>query len=267
MQKDAASTNNIGGLPDDLSHWPALEDIMKHAKLLRKSTSWGNSDTYVLHTVSGKRYLLKSFMHQPWLARVIVGRPSLKNEYKLLCYLEEQGFEHAPKAVALPNADSLFMQYFAEGKTLRAKERYSEGKAPTPLFFHTLVRLLRQLHDMGVCHGDFRRANILCMPDESPILLDWSTAMIKDGSLRSKLTRPLYNALRRSDLFSLAAIVASYDESLLDDELRYCLQHQPWYLRFARYLRQSFYRGFIKRIRKKLKRDNAKECRDLKTQP
>jgi tRNA A-37 threonylcarbamoyl transferase component Bud32 len=259
MQRDTASVNRAGFLPDELSKWPAYDEILKNAKILRKATSWGNSDTYVLRSVSGKQYLLKSFVRQPWLARIILGRLSIKNEYRLLRHLEKQGFQQAPKALAMLNEDCLLMQYFAEGKNLRKKERYSADKSPGPDFFHALVKLLRQLHGMGICHGDFRRANILRMPDDRPILLDWSTAMIKSASLRSTLMRPLYNALRRSDLFSLATIVASYDENLLDDDMRYCLQHQPWYLKAARCLRQSFYRHFIKKIRKKIRQAQKKK--------
>ncbi|MFA6929913.1 MAG: RIO1 family regulatory kinase/ATPase [Lentisphaeria bacterium] len=244
MRENISNTNR---LPDCLDQWPPFAEIRKTGRILRKATSWGNSDTYILQTKNNTEYLLKTFSRKPLLIRKILGRISIRHEYNLLKHLEKHGFRYAPKAYRMPNEDSLVMEFIVEGIQLQKKEKYAAATHPAPAFFQQLISLMRELHAMGICHGDFRRANILRLPDESPVLIDWATAMIKSPNEKKiSLFRPLFNAMRRSDLYSLASITESYYPDLLDAELRQYLIDQPWYLRLGRFLRQKVYRQFLK---------------------
>lgn len=238
-----------GTLPDSFDQWPPLKDLMAAGRLLRKATSWGNSDTFVLHTCSGREYLLKTFSRHPLLIRKFLGRFSIRNEYHSLKHLENIGFQHAPRVYAMPDADSLLMEYIAGGTQLLKKDKYSAETMPAPFFFEKLIALMRELHRLGVCHGDFRRANILRLPDETPVLIDWATAMVKPANPgKCSLARLLFSVLSKSDLYSLAAMTESYYPHLLDQELQQYLTHQPWFLRLGRFLRQKVYRHFFKQL-------------------
>ena len=251
MQGDSSKNDSClpEALPDSLDQWPPFSELLRRGVLLRKATSWGNTDTYVLRTCDGTEYLLKTFARQPFLIRILLGRISIRNEYNALVFLHKKGFQHAPKAISLLNSDSLLMEYISGASQLFKNEKYSETERPSPLFFRKLISLTRDLHQMGVSHGDFRRANILRLPGDVPILIDWATAMIKcPDHKKFSLCRLFFNVARKSDLYSLASITESYYPDLLDGELNQYLDKQPWFLRVGRFLRQKFYRQFIKQL-------------------
>ena len=251
MQGDSSKNDSClpEALPDSLDQWPPFSELLRRGVLLRKATSWGNTDTYVLRTCDGTEYLLKTFARQPFLIRILLGRISIRNEYNALVFLQKKGFRHAPKAITLLNSESLLMEYISGASKLLKNEKYSETERPSPLFFQNLISLTRDLHQMGVSHGDFRRANILRLPEDVPVLIDWATAMIKcPDNKKFSLYRLFFNIVRKSDLYSLASITESYYPDLLDCELNQYLAKQPWFLRVGRFLRQKFYRQFIKQL-------------------
>lgn len=234
-------------LPDSLDQWPSFDEVLSKGILLRKATSWGNTDTFILCTRNGTKYLLKTFARQPLLIRVLLGRISIRHEYKVLNFLEHKGFRYAPRAYRLLNQDSILMEYITGDGPLLKKEKYAPEDCPPIEFFQTLIALMRNLHEMGVCHGDFRRANILRYSRNEPVLIDWATAVLKyPRGKKLFLYRYLYKVMKRSDLYSLAALVESYYPELLDAELQQHLVDLPWFLRLGRFLRQKFYRHFIK---------------------
>ena len=236
-------------LPDSLDQWPPFDELLHRGTLLRKATSWGNTDTYILRTCNGTEFLLKTFARQPFFIRALLGRVSIRKEYNTLVFLRKNGFRHAPKAIAMLNSNSLLMEYISGASQLVKNERYSETERPSPQFFQRLISLIRDLHQIGVVHGDFRRANILRLPGDIPILIDWATAIIKSpGQKKFSLSRYFFNIFRKSDLYSLASITESYYPDLLDCELKHYLNKQPWLLRVGRFLRQRFYRHFIKQL-------------------
>lgn len=260
MQGDSSNNDSCPAdfLPDSLDQWPPLAEVLRRGILQRKATSWGNTDTYILRTCNGTEFLLKTFARQPYIIRVLLGRISIRNEYNTLLFLQKQGFQHAPKATTLLNSDSLLMEYISGAAQLMKNEKYNDTGRPSPLFFQKLISLIRDLHKIGVSHGDFRRANILRLPGDVPVLIDWATAMIKCPDKRSfSPCRLFFNMVRKSDLYSLASITESYYPELLDAELRQYLIKQPWFLRLGRFFRQKFYRQFIKQLtgRKKQQTD------------
>jgi serine/threonine protein kinase len=236
-------------LPDSLDQWPPFDELLRRGTVLRKATSWGNTDTYILRTCNGTEFLLKTFSRQPFFIRALLGRVSIRKEYNTLIFLREKGFWHAPEAVALLNSNSLLMEYISDASQLVKSERYSDAERPSPQFFQRLISMIRDLHRIGIAHGDFRRANILRLPGDIPILIDWATAIIKYPEQKKfSLSRYFFNVVRKSDLYSLASITESYYPELLDDELNHYLNKQPWFLRVGCFLRQRFYRHFIKQL-------------------
>ncbi len=255
-QMDGDSIENsscpLEDLPDSPDQWPPFGDLLRRGILLRKATSWGNTDTYVLRTRNGTEYLLKTFARQPPLIRILLGRISIRNEYNTLKFLEKNGLRCAPRAYGILHKDSILMEYISDGTKLLKKERYTPDEYPSAEFFRTLISLMRDLHGMGVSHGDLRRANILRLPGEIPVLIDWATAMVKypEGK-KISLCRAVYNIMIKSDLYSLASITESYYPELLDAELQQFRANPPWCIRLGRFLRQKFYRQFLKQLTKR----------------
>jgi predicted Ser/Thr protein kinase len=256
LQKGNCQLEN---LPDSLDQWPPLDELLRRGKLLRKATSWGNTDTYVLRTNNGTEYLLKTFARQPKLIRIFLGGISIKNEYNTLKFLESNGFQHAPRAYKLLPKGSILMEFISDGAQLGKSEKYLSDDYPSVEFFHALIAAMRDLHEMGVSHGDFRRANILRKTGEVPILIDWATAIVKYRDRKRFFWRwPLYQMMVKSDQYSLASITESYYPELINSQLQGFLTNLPWYLRLGRFLRQKFYRHFIKELAgKKKQSDNS----------
>ena len=151
------------------------------------------------------------------------------------------------------------MEFFADSERLLQKARYNKKTIPSKEFFHNFATLIKEMHDLGVCHGDIRRANILRSPDDKVLLIDWATAVISRKKGGSILSGMIFNIVRRSDLFSLASITHTYYSNILDDELQYALEHPPWYLRLGRFLRRRLYRHFLKKIVKRKKQPKEKK--------
>lgn len=226
--------------------FPMVADLVQQGEVLRKATSSGNADTYIWQDSQGRRYFVKTFSGHPRWARALIGQSVLKREFKILQQLQAASFVYAPKAIALLEKNTLVMEYLP-GQRLESRKYYQADNLPTQDFFCRLQAILQQLHRLGFCHGDFRRANIIIAENEQPQLVDWSTAINSDSGCPWCLwQRWVYRMLRNSDLLSLASIIESFYPGLVNQELQAHLQEPPWYLRLGRFLRHNVYRTIIK---------------------
>lgn len=250
MEEDSGQTDILAGsnavAPAVTGTFPAVSDLLAQAEVLRHATSWGNADTYIWRDWQGRRLFVKTFATHPLWARKLLGQRTLLHEFRTLQQLQALGFTAAPKAVALLEKDTLLLELLS-GQRLESRRHYQADNLPTPEFFRQLQALLQQLHSLGFCHGDFRRANIIVSDTGSPMLVDWSTAIFNRADCSCCLWRSwMHRALRNSDLLSLASIIESFYPELLTPEMQRRLEKQPWYLAMGRFLRQKVYRKMIK---------------------
>lgn len=250
MEEDSVQTEFWAGsdavAPAVTGTFPAVSDLLAQGEVLRHATSWGNADTYIWRDRQGRRLFVKTFSSHPLWARVLLGRRTLRHEFRMLQQLQVAGFAAAPKAVALLEKDTLLLE-FLPGRRLESRRHYQADDLPSPEFFRQLQAMLLQLHSLGFCHGDFRRANIMVSDTGRPLLVDWSTAMPNRADCPCCLWRSwMHRALRNSDLLSLASIIESFYPELLSPEMQRRLEKHPWYLRLGRFLRQKVYRKIIK---------------------
>lgn len=125
-----------------------------------------------------------------WLARYL-----LRREAVALAALD--GLEGVPKLLEHGH-DTLTRSYLA-GKPLQ------DAKIGDPAWFRAAARLLRRLHQLGVCHNDLaKEPNLLVLDDNSPAIIDFQLA---------------WHSPRRGRLFRAAA----------REDLRHLLKHKRSY--------------------------------------
>jgi tRNA A-37 threonylcarbamoyl transferase component Bud32 len=222
---------------------PSLETILREATLLRGSTSFATGEVYRWN-YQGRDWLVKTFAHNGWLSRHLLGKFCMRNEWRILTTLRDHGVTAAPEPLAFLGNYTIVMEYL-HGHELESSKYYRRtGETPPSReFYLSLKEILASLHQKGFAHGDFRRANILVSEDgKTPRIIDWATCMVNRGA--KKL---LFHAFQDSDRFSLAKILLDADESLLTPEEQKSIR-PSWFLRAGRFLRQNVYRKFIKPV-------------------
>ena len=140
-------------------------------------------------------------------------------------------------AIAGPEA---FVMERIEGTRIPRKRR---GGAPPVEFWDRTRRLVEQLHDHGIAHGDLRLKNMLIGPEGEPYLIDFATAMGRRAGMRGGwLAGFLFERCRRVDQCSFARIKAIYEPDRLDDDERRWLEEIPLYLRIGRLFKKRVLR-------------------------
>ena len=220
---------------------PPLPELFKDATLLRGSTSTASGEAFRLE-LGGRSFIVKSFARKGTASRFLWGRASIGREWKNLLKLREMGFDCAPQPVALIGRYTLVAE-FIEGCEICSREHYCRHSTPPPAadFYDALRAILRALHEKGVAHGDFRRANIMIQEGTgTPRIIDWAT-----GTVSKNRRGLLFKLFKRSDSYSLVKIIGDiYPELVSEDERK---SVRPGILlRIGRFLRQNVYRKLIK---------------------
>ncbi|MCQ2397273.1 MAG: hypothetical protein MJ106_06220 [Lentisphaeria bacterium] len=244
--------NNSAIILESAPPLPPLEELLKQSELLRGATSSATGWIYRWTAEDGRAYLVKSFARSGWISRVFFGRAGILNEWRVLNGLRENGFECAPAPVARIGSHTIVME-FIDGEELKSTKAYSkDGIAMPPQeFYEKLKEIVLALHASGICHGDFRRANVIVQKNGEPRIIDWATGMLPRG-----LHGILYRQFLKSDMYSLRKIVDEAYPDLLDEAERKAME-PGCILRFCRFCRQKIYRGFFKPLRKKIKSGSA----------
>ena len=221
--------------------WPeSAEEVLEKAVLLRRSTSGGNADVYVLER-EGCRYLVKSYLHHSWLSKMLFSAIAVANEWRLLKRLEKEGFTYAPRPVARLGKWVVITEYIQGSGPLLGKRHYRDREMPPREFFSELLEAYRKLHDLGIVHGDVRRQNILVGEDGRPRIIDWATGTIVGESMPKwrVVSRWVHNVQGVSDCSSLARIVKCFYPELITHEME---AQNSRFLKIGRYIRQKLYR-------------------------
>ena len=130
------------------------------------------------------RYVLKRAAQgrfTAWIHSRMLGREA--RAYGLLAVVN--GVPHSP---GLLDGEWLVLDYI-EGQPLKQLQ----GQLRDPQSFYTrLHRIIRACHAVGVAHGDLKRKdNILVAADEQPVVIDFGTAVLRDGTWLERRLFPL----------------------------------------------------------------------------
>ncbi|MEC9375741.1 MAG: RIO1 family regulatory kinase/ATPase, partial [Pseudomonadota bacterium] len=106
-----------------------------------------------------------------WFHRMMLRREALV--YEIL-----SGVSGVPISLGMLDDNFLILE-FIEGKVLRDVE----DKLHQPESFYTkLHKIISEMHALGVAHGDLKRKdNILVTNDSQPVVIDFGTALRRDG--------------------------------------------------------------------------------------
>ncbi len=225
---------------------PPLPELFQQSTLVRGATSAATGELLHWEAPNGVQYLLKTFARKSWFSRVIFGRSSIKREWRMLNILKEKGILCAPAPTAKIGGHTIVME-FIPGKKLESLHHYRRENLPPPpkTFYLSLQAILHDLHEHGIAHGDFRRANIMVQPDNTPRLVDWATA--RNSETSSNL---FFRQVIRSDDYSLVKVLSDSCPEILTATERAAAKPGPL-LRLGRFFRQRIYRHILKPLWKK----------------
>lgn len=100
------------------------------------------------------------------------------------------GVPHSP---GLLDNEWLVLDY-VEGRSLKHARYELEDESG---FYEQLLNILHDVHAAGVAHGDLKRKdNVLVTAGEVPCVIDFGTAVLRDGSLFDRL---MFRLVRRFD--------------------------------------------------------------------
>jgi tRNA A-37 threonylcarbamoyl transferase component Bud32 len=151
--------------------------------------SVGYQGSVYLFERNGKRWVVKragTGLFTSWLHRLMLHREAA-------VYARLSSVIGVPQSLGMLDDEWLILEYIS-GEPLR-QARY-ELKDPDTFYTH-LHQVITDIHAAGVVHGDLKRKeNILVTAAELPCVLDFGTALQRDGAL---LDRVLFNTVARAD--------------------------------------------------------------------
>ena len=215
------------------------------ATLIHKAGSVAQPDVYLIENETGS-CVLKDFAARPWLVRVLLGRRVLRHEHDILRRL--CGVDGVPTVIRLLDADGLMMEYIGPRRALPANPDDTTSQSLSPGSFQELKDTVSRMHARGVVHGDIRKGNLVWRCDGSPVILDFASALCRDGPLRF-LRGPLWRLIATVDEIAVLRLKSRYCPESLQEEEKSRLARLPLALRAGRFLRHSVYRRFIKQKR------------------
>ena len=163
-------------------------------------------------------------------------------------YQRMAGVRGVPHSPGLLDDRWLLLEY-VEGESLM-RENFEQGEREA--FYAQFLQILHDIHAAGVSHGDLKRKeNILVTPDGQPRVIDFGTAVMRDGSLWDLL---LFRFVRRLDYHAWikAKYHSDYSAISADDQRWYrpTLAERSFRV-LQRFLRKVSLRRWRKRRRKR----------------
>lgn len=191
---------------------------------------------------SGETVVVKDLEPRALWFRLVLGRHLLSREWKALEFLA--GTSGVPLPVARLDCDAFAMSWCAGEPFLR----FSPGELPASAVLE-LERIVAQMHERGVTHGDLHRDNILLDESGHVSVIDWATACVF-GPRRLGLKERMWREWQALDLRALAKIKARYAPELLSPDERGRLERGgTWLSRAVRRVGSLFKRRAAPRQR------------------
>jgi predicted Ser/Thr protein kinase len=121
-----------------------------------------------------------------WFHRLMLRREA--HIYQLLGDLP--GVPHSPGMLD----DTYLVLEFIDGESM---QQARHGLTDPPAFYDRLREIISSFHALGIAHGDLKRKdNVLIIADELPVVIDFGTAVTREGNLFDRL---LFRLIRRFD--------------------------------------------------------------------
>ncbi len=156
------------------------DDQRRSAALL----SSGYQGSVYLYDDNGYKLVIKQAgggLLTGWLHRLMLHREA--RVYAKLADVE--GVPHSP---GLLDGNYLVLE-FVEGRSLKAERRDLQN---SEAFYAALRTIITACHSAGVAHGDLKRKdNVIVDSYEQPHVIDFGTAVMRDGSLFDRMMYPL----------------------------------------------------------------------------
>lgn len=211
------------------------------------------ADLYEI-TWQGKPALLKDYAARPWWVRASWAKVMVGREFRALRRLQEM--DGIAELYARVGQHGIVMQKLDAARIPRNKDI-----APESDFFRLAQKMIDELHERGVAHGDLRRKNIMIDAKGRPYLIDFETAVTAKPGWSGAISRFAFRRIANIDRIKMARMKSEFYPDLLTDEERHLLERLPWGHRLGRFLKKRVYRlkkphyrrAIRKRIRKKLR--------------
>ena len=121
-----------------------------------------------------------------WFHRRILRREA--RAYQLM--QDVAGVPHSPGMLD----DTWLLLEYIEGRSLQEARHELRGNAE---FYGRLRKIISDFHAVGVAHGDLKRKdNMLVMAGDLPVIIDFGTAVTRNGNLFDRL---MFRLVRRFD--------------------------------------------------------------------
>jgi predicted Ser/Thr protein kinase len=154
----------------DLSETELLQWIRSHQKSDSNILNRGNQGCVYLYEDGNRRLIIKTPMGWGlgWLIRLRM----LRNEYR--AYSRLSGIQGVARCHGLLHGRYLVLEYI-DGVPIR------NARITDPhLFFETLLKVIKELHQVGVAHTDLKKKdNLLVVAGKKPCVIDFGVAVVK----------------------------------------------------------------------------------------
>jgi len=186
----------------------------------------------------GARAVLKTYARRPIHIRNTIGRWITRREARNLKRLK--GVKGVPQYISRDNPWALTMSYI-DGESLPKSKENLEGYNEE--WFATLERVIRDMHERGVNHGDVRRTNILRERGTGqPYLVDFAQSLNLSNP-RTFIGRYIRRHAFEVDMVTLTKLKGWYaGYNILSDEEKYVLRNPPRLLAAGRFLKKRIYK-------------------------
>jgi predicted Ser/Thr protein kinase len=212
--------------------------------------SKGYQGSVYLFTHAGQRWVVKR-AGQGWLTGWLHQR-MLRREAEV--YQRLADIDGVPASLGLLDGQWLVLE-FVDGDSLK-QARFTLRDPDN--FYQRLHAVIQDIHAAGVVHGDLKRKdNILVTADERPFVIDFGTALRRNGSF---LDRCLYNTVARADFNAWIKVKYANDYSQIStDDARW---YQPGFVESVLRVVRNAWRTISFRQTRKRWRRNRKQNRN-----
>jgi serine/threonine protein kinase len=181
-----------------------------------------NNQEYVLRDYSGKHRLFHRI-----LCRWAISR-------ELLAFKKLQGVSGIPQFIKSLSSDQYLIEYIPSTPLAKVSSGLDSS------FFEKLKGIVREMHQRGVAHCDLRKTNILVSANQTPYIIDFTTACWNHPFI----FRIIFNYCCYLDFRRIVKAKWKILPNELNDEERHYLMDRSILLSIGHFLRRKFYRLF-----------------------
>lgn len=218
----------------------ARQDIERlKVDYLRKGEKPWQPDLYLVRCGS-REAVLKDYAKKKFVYRFFIGVLAIYRETYI--YEKLEGLPGIPAFIGKVDRYAIIVEYIKGKDASRCKK----GELP-PLFFARLREIIDMVHGRGIVLCDMRNnKNILVTEDQSPYLIDFSTAFER-GFRINILRNFIFNIFYQDDLLGIAKLKGQIAPQLLTSEEEEKLEKGLFLQREAIFVRNHL-RSILRRL-------------------